>query len=82
MNHAHPAELLHSAIVTDDLANHWRESYVSETGKSMKPVELVIAQEGCWRKIAIALIDEQSKRVICFRQLKNGTVTVSNCNSA
>jgi hypothetical protein len=54
INDAHPpaAQLLDDAVVRDDLANHWRESYVRETCKSMKPVELVAAQEGCWRKIA------------------------------
>jgi hypothetical protein len=30
------AELLDDAVVRDGLADHWRESYVRETGKSMK----------------------------------------------
>jgi hypothetical protein len=30
------------------------KSYVCETGKSMKAVEMAVAQEGSWRKIAIA----------------------------
>jgi hypothetical protein len=33
------------------------ESYVCETGKSMKAVELAVAQKDGWRKIAITLID-------------------------
>ena len=39
---AHPAaaELLDDAIVRDGLVDHWRESYVCETGKSMKAMEL------------------------------------------
>jgi hypothetical protein len=28
------------------------ESYVCQTGKSMKAVELAVAQKDCWRKIA------------------------------
>ncbi len=28
------------------------KSYVDETGKSMKAVELAASQKGCWRKIA------------------------------
>jgi hypothetical protein len=33
--HAAPAELLGDAVVRDGLADHWRESYVRETGESM-----------------------------------------------
>ena len=33
------------------------ESYVGETGKSMKAVDLALSQEGCCCKIAITLID-------------------------
>src|SRR5216684_2544013 len=40
-----------------------RESYVGETGKSMKALELAVVREGCWRKIAISLIDPD--RLIC-----------------
>jgi hypothetical protein len=29
-------------IVRDGMANHWRESYVCETGKSMKAAELAM----------------------------------------
>jgi hypothetical protein len=29
------------------------KSYVCETGKSIKAVELAVSQKGCWRKIAI-----------------------------
>ena len=44
--HTHPAtaELLDDAIVRDGLADHWRESYVCKTGKSMKGVGLVASQ--------------------------------------
>jgi hypothetical protein len=48
-------------FVRDGLADHWRESYACETGKSMKAVELAALQKDCWRKIAITLIDP-SKR--------------------
>ena len=36
VHHTHPttAELLDNAIVRDGLADHWRESYVGEMGKS------------------------------------------------
>jgi len=34
IEHTHPAaELLHNAVVRDGLADHWRESYVCETGQ-------------------------------------------------
>ena len=38
VHHTHPAaaEFLDDAIVRDGLADHWRESYVCGTGKSMK----------------------------------------------
>jgi hypothetical protein len=36
--------------VRDGLADHWRESYVCETGKSMKAVELAVSQKGCLAK--------------------------------
>jgi len=29
------------------LADHWSESYVSKTGKSMKGVELTVSQRDC-----------------------------------
>ena len=38
--HAAAAEFLNDAVVRDGLADHWRESYVWETGKSMNAVEL------------------------------------------
>jgi hypothetical protein len=34
------------AVVRDGLAEHWRESYVCETGKSMKGVGLARSQKG------------------------------------
>src|SRR3984893_19532498 len=49
--HAPAAQLLDDAVVRDGLADHWRESYVCETGKSMKAVKLR-AHRGCCRKIA------------------------------
>jgi hypothetical protein len=57
------------------------KSYVCETGKSMKAVELTIWQRGWWRKIAITLIEtdwfrgkvgEQTAQAcanVCFEQL-------------
>jgi hypothetical protein len=60
--------------VRDGLADHWRESYVGEIGKSMKAVELAAAQEGCWRKIAIALIgDAISMNKVCENPLQSAT---------
>ena len=50
------AQVLDDAVVGNGLADHWRESYVRETRKSMKAVELAVPQEDSWR-IAIALID-------------------------
>src|SRR5580693_4693055 len=49
VHHAHSAaaELLNNAIVRDVLADHWRESYVWDTGKSMKAVELPVFEDGC-----------------------------------
>jgi hypothetical protein len=43
---------------------------MAKMGKSMKAVELAVAREDCWRKIAIALSDELSKRAIaCLQHL-------------
>jgi hypothetical protein len=33
---------------TDGLPDHWRESYVCETGKSMKAVELAVCERSRW----------------------------------
>jgi hypothetical protein len=46
VHHTHPvtAEFLDDAIVRDGLADHWRESYVCKTGKSMKALELASSQ--------------------------------------
>src|SRR3984893_10714528 len=52
--HAATAQLLDDAVMRDGLPDHWRESYVCETGKSMKAVELAVSQKG-WRKINITL---------------------------
>src|ERR1039458_1780753 len=56
---AHPAttELLDDAVVREELPKHWRESYLCETGKSMKGLELAVAQEDCCCNISITLID-------------------------
>jgi hypothetical protein len=55
----HPAatELLYAAVVRDGLSDHWRESYICETGKSMKAAELGAPQQDSWRNISITLID-------------------------
>ncbi len=58
--HAAATELLDNAVVRDGLADHWRESYVRETSKSMKAVELAAVQQGRWRKIPVTLTDQQS----------------------
>jgi hypothetical protein len=50
IDHAHTAapELLDDAVVRDGLANHLRESYVCERGKSMKAEVLAESQNGGW----------------------------------
>src|SRR5713101_744216 len=48
--HAPAVQLLDDAVVRDGLADHWRESYVCETGKSMKAVDLAVSQKGCLAK--------------------------------
>jgi hypothetical protein len=50
LDDAHPAlaQFLDNAVVRNALAGHWRESYVPETGKSMKATELAAAQEHCY----------------------------------
>jgi hypothetical protein len=42
VHHTHPptAQLLDNAVVRDGLADHWRESYVWKTFKSMKAMGL------------------------------------------
>jgi hypothetical protein len=50
------AELLDNAVVRDGSPDHWRESYVCETGKSMKAGEIAASQKGRWRNIAIAQV--------------------------
>ena len=47
--HPAAAQLLNDAVVRDGLADHWRESYVGEAGKSMKAVELAEHQKDRWR---------------------------------
>jgi hypothetical protein len=48
--------------VRDGLVDHWRESYVCETGKSMKAMELAVAQEDCCCNIPIALMTPDKAR--------------------
>jgi hypothetical protein len=38
------AEFLDNAVERDGLANHWRESYVCETSKSMKALGLAVSR--------------------------------------
>ena len=48
VHHAHAAaQLLDDAVVRDGLADHWRESYVWETGKSMKAMGLAVSGMDC-----------------------------------
>ena len=49
IDNTHPAtaELLDDAVVRDGVADHWRESYVGETFKSMKAVELAVSRNRC-----------------------------------
>ncbi len=44
--HATAAELLDDSVVRDGLTDHWRESYVCKTGKSMKAGKIVASQKG------------------------------------
>ena len=48
--HPTTAQLLDDAVVRNGVADHWRGSYVCETGKSMKAVELAVSQKGCLAK--------------------------------
>jgi hypothetical protein len=50
VNHAHAAatQFLDNAVVRDSLANHWRESYVREIGKSMRAKQLAGPYTDCW----------------------------------
>jgi hypothetical protein len=61
--HTAAAQLLDDAVMRDGLADHWRESYVCETGKSMKAVELALPPNDCCCKIPVTLNDQRSKRV-------------------
>ena len=58
-SHSPATQLLDDTVVRNGLADHWRESYVCETGKSMKPMELMelpfgmelaVSQKVVWRK--------------------------------
>jgi hypothetical protein len=46
------AQLFYDAVMRNALADHWSESYVSKTGKSMKAGELAAPRKDRWRKIA------------------------------
>jgi len=54
--HSAAADPAEDAVVRDGLADHWGESYVCETGKSMNAMELAGPQEDSCRK-TISLID-------------------------
>jgi hypothetical protein len=80
--HAAAAKFFDNAVVRDGLVAHWRESYVCETGKSMKAMELAVCQKDCWRNIAISLIDTkkgeqtaQSCANAWFQQLRSSELT-------
>jgi hypothetical protein len=59
VDHSHPAaaQLLDDAVVRNGLANHCRESYVCETGKSMKAEELAYLKRGCCCNVALSRIE-------------------------
>jgi len=67
---------LDDAVVRDGLADHWRESYVCEAGKSMKAVELAVARKDSCCNISKSLIDlecpilNECNRVIPTVELK------------
>ena len=44
-------------------------------GKSMKAGELAESQKGCWRKIAITLIDRVVSVIALFQQLLSAPTT-------
>ena len=71
--HAAAAELLDNAIVRDGLANHSRESYVCETGKSMKAVELVDSETIVGEKSRFHSLTPATGGFEC-----NGLMTVNN----
>src|SRR5437016_12663654 len=53
VNHTHPAaaELLDDAVMRNGLTDHGSgQCYGGSVGQSMKVVELVVSQEGSWRK--------------------------------
>jgi len=58
VNHTHPAaaELLDDAVMRNGLTDHGSgQCYGGSVGQSMKVVELVVSQEGSWRKIAVTV---------------------------
>ena len=62
--HPAPTQLLHDAVVRDGLADHWRESYVCGTGKSMKALGLLglaVAWKNSRCKIAFSLTEPESR---------------------
>ena len=60
--HSATAEFLHDPVMRDGLSDHWRESYVCETGKSMKAVELAVCQSSRWRNIPHTLKIPEKRR--------------------
>src|SRR5690349_15516905 len=53
--HAATANLLDDAVVRDVLADHWRECYVSGTGKSTRALELGAPPKGSSAEIRVLL---------------------------
>jgi hypothetical protein len=51
----------------DGLAEHWRESYVCETGKSMKAADMALAHADGWRYIPISPIESGRVLPRCLR---------------
>ena len=70
--HPATAQLLNDAVVRDGLADHAQACYGGSVGKSMKARELAESQKGCWRKIAITLIDPHRPKSLneCNRLLQ------------
>jgi hypothetical protein len=56
-SHATAAQFAEDAVMGNCPANHWRESYVPETGKSMKAGRLAASQVDRWHNITIAFIE-------------------------
>ena len=66
----------------DGLSDHWRESYVWKTFKSMKALELAASETIAWRKIPITLKiplegeeTAQACDMACLQQSSTGSAT-------